>query len=36
MQVSQIFVTAQKCVIKFNPIQVREIGGWVGEDCGGF
>ena len=30
MQVSPIFVTAQKCVIKFNPIQVREIGGWVG------
>ena len=30
MQVSPIFVTAQMCVIKFNPIQVREIGGWVG------
>ena len=35
MQVSPIFVTAQMCVIKFNPIQVREIGGWV-ETAGAF
>ena len=35
MQVSPIFVTAQMCVIKFNPIQVREIGGWVGGRGGG-